>query len=429
MKYYTFSLTVSLLAFMPLSGLAQQPVTPPIAPAGVPPVQATEIPPILNASEVLKPEILKGPHHTVQEAIPTAGFLNQYTLNSDFGDMPVKGNALLAKRIHEINAMAALDQIQKSDEFKKSLKAAAKMPIQMVENLIDDPAATARQIGAGAKRFVHRAGEIFKRKGHKTKEEDNAFQSALGFSKEKRRICWELKVDPYTTNQALQKKLDDLAWATFAGSFTIRLGMMAIPGGAGTAISGVSTSSSIAESIRDNTPSDLSAKNRELLTAMGIHENLVIAFIDSPNLSPTQQTVIVQKLSKIKNAQGKEAFVSMCLSARSEADAIFFQRIVQLIQLYGQNKSPIVTIFNLYGLPAAYTQDQTLIIPLELDYGSWTAEGAKLAGAISTYQLPGKEIKQRQLVITGKLSPMAMAEMTKAGIQVVENVYNEGVYK
>ena len=413
MKFSKPRLTLAFLALIPLSLSAQ----------------LTENPPVLKASEVLKPEILKGPHHTVQEAIPTAGFLNQYTLESDFGVFHIKGNALLSKRIHEINAMAALNNIQKSDEFKKSLAAAAKMPLKMVENLIDDPSGTAKQIGEGAKRFVHRAGEAFKRKGQKTKEEDNAFQSALGFSKEKRKICWDLKVDPYTTNQALQKKLDDLAWATFAGSFTIRLGMLAIPGGAGTAISGVSTSSSIAESIRDSSPTDLSGKNREFLTAMGIHENMIEAFIASPNLSPTQQTIITRKLSEIRNAQGKETFLTMCLSARSEADAIFFQRIAQLIQLYDQKKSPVLTIFNLYGLPAAYTQDQTLIIPLELDYGSWNPQSAKLVAAIASYQLPGKVITKRQLIITGKLSPMAMSEMAKAGIQVIENVYNEGVYK
>lgn len=391
--------------------------------------QLTEAPPILKASEVLRPEIIKGPHHFVEEAIPTAGFLNQYILQSDFGTFNVKGNALLAKRIHEIKAMAALDEIQKSDEFKKSLKSAAKMPVKMVENLIDDPSGTAKQIGEGAKRFVGRAGEIFKRKGSKTKEEDNAFQSALGFSKEKRKICWNLKIDPYTSNATLQKKLDDLAWASFAGSFTVRLGMLAIPGGAGTAISGVSTSSTIAESIRDSNPSDLSGKNRELLTAMGIDINLIEAFIASPDLSPTQQTIIVRKLSEIPNAQGKGVFIRMCLSARSEADAIFFQRITQLIQLYGEKKSPIVSLFNLYGLPAAYTQDQTLIIPLELDYGSWSPEAAKLVPAISTYQIPGKVIAKRQLVITGTLSPMAMSEMSKFGIEVIENVYNEGVYK
>jgi len=390
--------------------------------------QEIETPPILKASEVLKPAILKGPNHSVQESVPTSGFLNQYTLESNYGVSAVKGNALLTKGIHEINAMVALDQIQKSDEFKKALATTAKMPLQMVENLIDNPQETAKQIGAGAKRFVKRAGELFERNGKKTKEEDNALQSALGFSSAKRKICWDLKVDPYTSNQTLQKKLDDLAWTSFAGSFTVKLGMLAIPGGTGTAISGISTSSTIAESIRDNSPADLSAQNRETLTAMGVNPGLTQAFIDSPEISPSMQTVIVRMLDLIKNAQGRDVFIQMCLSSRSPADAVFFQRIAQIMHFYHQNNNPIQSIFNLHGLPAAYTQDQTLIIPLELDYGSWSQEAIKLTTAIAGYQLPGKEIKQRQLVISGKLSELAKKEMTKAGIKFIETLEGEGVY-
>jgi len=390
--------------------------------------QSFEQPPVLKASQVLRPGVYKGPHHVIQEDIPTSGFLNQYTIISDFGAFKVQGNALLAKRIHEINAIAALQKIEKSEEFKSSLKNAAKMPVQMVESLIDDPKATAQQIGQGAKRFIHRAGEMFNRNGKKTKEEDNAFQSALGFSKAKRQICWNLKVDPYTDNQQLQKSLDDLAWASFAGKFTITLGMMAIPGGAGTAISGVSTSSTVAECIRDNSPLDLSAKNRELLTQMGIGENLTNAFLNTTDISPTHQTVIVNSLANLKQAQGRDKFLSMCLAARSESDAIFFQRISQIMQDYDQKHAPIINIFSLYGLPAALTQDHTLIIPLELDYGSWNLKSAQLAQAVASFQIPGVSIIQRKFVISGKVSPLAKKQLLKLQIQVIENAYNEGVY-
>lgn len=427
MHFFKTRLIVSSLALLVSPAFSQTPpaVTPPSIPN---PPSNLEQAPTLKASEILKPEILRSQHHLTLEPVPTAGFLNHYSVQSDFGVYEIKGNALLAKRIHEIQAMAALDKIEKSDEFKKALANTAKMPLHMVENLIDDPKGAAKQVGEGAKRFVHRAGEMFQRKGRKTKEEDNAFQSALGFSKAKRKLAWDLKVDPYTTNQALQKKLDDVAWATFAGEFGLKLGMLAIPGGAGTAITGVSTSSTIAESIRDNSPTDLSAKNRETLTSMRMSEHMVNAFLESPDISPTQQTIIVGNLSKLTNTEGRESYLRMCLSARTEADAIFFQRISQLMLAYHTKKSPLVSIFNLYGLPAAYANDQTLIIPLELDYGSWSSDAAKLAAAIGQYQIPGRPILKRQLVITGKVSEAAKTGLKQHGIDVIENVYNEGVY-
>jgi hypothetical protein len=58
--------------------------------------------PVLNASEILRPEILAGSHHKVREPIPTCFGANQFTIDSDFGVFEAKGNemrrALLATR-------------------------------------------------------------------------------------------------------------------------------------------------------------------------------------------------------------------------------------------------------------------------------------------------------------------------------------------
>src|SRR5678815_1088826 len=41
--------------------------------------------PELKASEILKPELLKGPHYVVREPVPTGLGMNQFTIDSDFG--------------------------------------------------------------------------------------------------------------------------------------------------------------------------------------------------------------------------------------------------------------------------------------------------------------------------------------------------------
>ena len=84
--------------------------------------------PILKASELLKPEVLKGPYHTVMEAVPTQGFANQYTVQTNWGVFTIRGNHLLEKRIHEFQAIASLEQASKSEEFERSLRAAAACP-------------------------------------------------------------------------------------------------------------------------------------------------------------------------------------------------------------------------------------------------------------------------------------------------------------
>src|SRR6266436_6155671 len=50
--------------------------------------------PVLNASEILRPDILTGPHHKVREPVPTYFGANQFTIDSDFGVFEAKGNEM-----------------------------------------------------------------------------------------------------------------------------------------------------------------------------------------------------------------------------------------------------------------------------------------------------------------------------------------------
>jgi hypothetical protein len=55
--------------------------------------------PELKASEILKPEILKGPQHTVRESVPTSSGMNQFVIDSDYGVFDAEGNEMLLRRI------------------------------------------------------------------------------------------------------------------------------------------------------------------------------------------------------------------------------------------------------------------------------------------------------------------------------------------
>src|SRR4026207_2382952 len=81
--------------------------------------------PELKASEILKPEWLKGPHYVVSDPVPTASGMNQFTIDSDFGVFEADGNELLLQRLKEIDAIARLQDVSRTDEFKTSLVAAA----------------------------------------------------------------------------------------------------------------------------------------------------------------------------------------------------------------------------------------------------------------------------------------------------------------
>src|SRR5206468_7500004 len=96
--------------------------------------------PELKASEILKPELLKGPHYAVRDPVPTASGMNQFTIDSDFGVFEADGNEMLLQRLKEIDAIARLREVSRTDEFKKSLVAAAKSPLNSARNIARDPA-------------------------------------------------------------------------------------------------------------------------------------------------------------------------------------------------------------------------------------------------------------------------------------------------
>jgi hypothetical protein len=54
--------------------------------------------------------------------------MNQFTIDSDFGVFEADGNEMLLQRLKEIDAIARLQEVSRTDEFKKSLVAAAKSP-------------------------------------------------------------------------------------------------------------------------------------------------------------------------------------------------------------------------------------------------------------------------------------------------------------
>src|ERR1043165_4733292 len=78
--------------------------------------------PELKASEILRDTILNGPHHQVREEVTTQSGANHFAIDSHFGIFTAEGNAMLVRRVDEINAIARLSEVSKTDEFKEALK-------------------------------------------------------------------------------------------------------------------------------------------------------------------------------------------------------------------------------------------------------------------------------------------------------------------
>ena len=210
--------------------------------------------PELKASEILKPEFLKGPHFAVRDSVPTASGMNQYTIDSDFGLFEADGNQMLLQRLKEIDAIARLQEVSKTDEFKKSLMAAAKSPLNSAKSIARDPAQAISNVPKGIMKFMGRAKETIENVGKGGGKEDlngDKIKDALGYSEKNRQIALQMGVDPYSTNAVLQKALDDVTTAAWAGGFAFNVATFPISGPAGAALTVTNLNSTVTDLLRD----------------------------------------------------------------------------------------------------------------------------------------------------------------------------------
>ena len=122
-----------------------------------------EQPAILKASDVIGDKLLRGEYHVVDDAVRNDGYLNYYVLRSDYGDWEVTGTALLAVRVREVEALATLDEVSKTEVFVKAAADAGVGQLKAVTQFATHPVESVKGIPSGIgrmfKRYKRQAGD------------------------------------------------------------------------------------------------------------------------------------------------------------------------------------------------------------------------------------------------------------------------------
>ena len=394
---------------------AQTELPPP--PQGTPPF---EYPPTLNASEILQPDYQSGRFYKMREPVPTYSGANRYTMDSGFGVFEANGNILLTQRIREINAIAGMREISKTDEFRSAVKAAAKSPLVIGQQLVANPVETLSGVPKGIWKFMNRAGQGIKEAGQgreKSQYEDSTAQSMIGFSKVKRKIALEFGVDPYSTNSVFQEELNGIAWASFAGQMAIKGAFTFMTGGASMAIGAVTTTGALNDTLRDKSPADLRLMNLGKLEKMGVSKSDADAFLKNTALSPTHQTAIVFALQELSGVSGRAKFIKLAGEAEDETDALFFMGTAALISKVQKDGAQITRITTVGGLPVCLAKDGTVIVALQWDYAAWTPQAGKFAQTLNETKFTDFKPTAHRIVITGDASPAIQQAMKALGVR------------
>jgi len=266
--------------------------------------------------------------------------MNRYTVASDYGPFVASSDTRLRRLVREIAAIEKLKAMEETDAFGRAAMEAGKSAFRSAKSLIDDPAGTLSAIPEGLSSIFDRADEQLRRSGHSRYEDDSAKQ-ILAVSGFKREYAAKLGVDVYSSNEALQRELNRLAWASAAGNMA--LGTLSMATGA-VALK-VATDLRLLEQARNivesTPPSELSKRNRNLLRQMQVSDAVANGFLQNRWLSPRHQTIIVASMMALPGVPGRAQFIGYVSGADTEDAALLFQQMAELTANYSALVGPV----------------------------------------------------------------------------------------
>lgn len=374
----------------------------------------------LDARDLLPPELLKGEHYTVLDRVEPFQLTNRFTISSPFGQFEAYGQDMLRIRIQEIQVLAKLQEdgaLDQMSAFGHGVTHAALSPFKLVVDLLTDPVGTLVQIPKGMWRATTRLKEMAT--GERGRLEEPASQELIGFSMVKRKIADKLGVDAYSSNPVLQQTLNRLSWAGYAGDTGLRLLTIPVAGPAGAVLTGTTMSTAVRDLLRDYAPEDLRRLNRDKLEDMEIDESVIEDFLSHPWYSPRHETVIVQALSEMQSVSHRGRFLEAAMSAQFEEDALFFQRLSEMLVAYHHSIRPlseIVTIDN--RLVMGYANNHTLIAMIPTARLAWQREVAEAAQRIRNWKNPDHPTQNVEVWIAGEPTPTTAKHLRAMGLTI-----------
>jgi hypothetical protein len=383
-----------------------------------------EVPGVLDAYKILPPDLLEGEDFWVDRNVVSFGFNNRYTIVSRFGQFEADGDEMLRIRVHEIKAIDAVGEIKKTKAFGEAVKKAVKSPIKGAKALITNPVATVTGVPKGVGRFFGRIGEMVK--GGRGDQEEGYTKELIGFSAVKRQYAHKLGVDVYSSNEMLQKELNSVSWAGFAGGLTVTVAMLPIKGASEAAyfsILGTKLVHGMNQILLDNSPEDLRKLNRTKLRQIGVEEPVIKEFIKHPKYSPRHTTILVQALAEMEGVKSRDQFIKQALFAEYEEEALLYQLMAEMMHGYHTNVRPISEIIPVRRIVMGYTVDKDLIATIPADYVYWTERADLGTAAVVRLKTEGsRPVKNVELWFTGKLTPRARQECNARGLVVKEGI-------
>ena len=394
-----------------------------------------EGPRTFESRDVLPAGLVQDSSFTVGPKAPTDGYFHDFTISSAYGDFEAEGRSVLALRAREIRALAELDKVSKSEVFLKAAGTSVVNVGKGVAGVVTDPEATAKGLGAGVKRFGVNLGRRAKRAGESVADGakgdaqasgepakstgdkaaaagETAAYSVLGVSSAARRWAKKVGADPYTTNPALRKALEDIGRVDAAGGIAAKV-VIPIPGVVG-------MTAGVGDLVWGKDPEALRKMNEERLSALGVTKEQAGAFFRNKPFTLTAQTAFIDALFAVKPKHAAD-YVETATEADSERTVLFFVESAQMLQTFAR-ATPVTAVLPDSRALVAATRDGRAVVLLPVDWIRWTQAYETAAGQIASRAKAELGATRLELKTSGRMSDLARKNTATLGFKSEEGV-------
>jgi len=236
----------------------------------------------------------------------------------------------------------------------------------------------------------------------------------FGVKSSERAWAAKLGTDPYSSNEALRAAIKDVAWAERLGRFGV--GFAGIP-----EIPGVDIVGDVHEAVWSKDPYELQDLNRARLGDTGADEELIEQYLESPWMSPSQQTLLTAAIAELKDVQGRGGILRQALIPRTEAEAGFFIKSMALLAWYHLNQDPFESVLTNAIIPAGLTADGKVVLTLAVDHLYWTDSVAGATDNLARLR-PDRTERPHEIWLLGTASARSREELSALGFIVHEDL-------
>jgi hypothetical protein len=356
-----------------------------------------------------------GTNYTVNPIVRSDGVMRIFDVDTPYGNFAFDGIEFAKLRIHELNAIAAIEKMSQSEEFGKAFGRAALGPIKFGADLITNPAGTVERSLSGIGNMFDRVGAGL---SNNRADRDGFVDSLIGVSDTQRELAVDLDVDPYTDFPPLAQKLKEMAGVMASGGLPIKAGLSFVPGGIGIAISSVATVSDARDTLRSKTAAQVIAETRATLLGLGIPDESISRLVENRNYTPADLLIMALALKKL-NAENTTAFVDHVAGAGTRNVAFYHRRRAQILAARSNELGGIVSFVTFGGQPINITRNGNVVAAFTVDDIAWTDVQQRTFIAATAEIQRMKPGTTPVLATTGAVTPMAAAEIGQRGWKIV----------